>query len=117
MNDEQCRMIYQELVKILRRQEMNWVVQLVAEEISIGIIVKPNDDNLTIRELTPQEKLKILVNYIKQSVVDGVLTEDEIVRFFYSNEYFEDLDPRIEFASNIESEDSFSLRRNTNQNL
>jgi hypothetical protein len=119
MNDEQCRMIYQQLVEILRRQEMNWVVQLVAEEISTGIIVKPNDDNLTIREFTPQEKLKILVNYIKQSVVDGVLTEYEIVSFFYSNEYFEDLSPRIGFASNIDIEDEnyFYLRRDTNQNL
>ncbi|MEH1823245.1 MAG: hypothetical protein V7L31_29935 [Nostoc sp.] len=75
MNEEECQAFYQQLIRILREIEMNWVVQLATEEISIGTIVRHDTHDLAAKEYTQKERLKILISLIKQSIVDEVLIE------------------------------------------
>lgn len=108
MNEEECQEIYQDLRNMLREIDMNWVVQLATEEISTGTIFRYNSSDLAAREYTPKERLKILINLIKQSIVDKVLTEQRVVEFFTNQEYFSNLNHNIRFASDID-EDDFNI--------
>lgn len=108
MNEEECFVVYQELVNLLQNQDMNWVVRLAAEEISTGII-EQNRQYLAVREYTYKEQLKILIGLIKQSIVDTALIENKVINFFASNQYFSNLTPDVTFVSNVIDEESFSI--------
>ncbi|MFN6469780.1 MAG: hypothetical protein RMY36_008890 [Nostoc sp. SerVER01] len=105
MNEEECQATYQRLRSILLDIGLHWVVQLATEEISIGRIIRQNGDDLAAREYTPKERLKILINLIKQSIVDKVLIEERIIQFFDNNENFSNLNSNIAFASDIDEID------------
>lgn len=124
MDERECQAVYQQLVSMLREIEMNWVVQLAAEEISAGTIVRQNTSDLAVREYTPKERLKILISIIKQSIVDTTLMEESVFKFFANNEYFANLNPSLKFTSdtdevnlNINNDDSLSSRVEEANNL
>jgi hypothetical protein len=134
MDNEQCREIYQQLIRILERENLDWVIDLATEDIDSGKVLKQKQNsqenvqmslleqqenlttsvsergtNVVIREYTEKEKLRILIDIIKQTIVDTTLMESRVISFFQNSEYFMDMSAEIRFASNRQETFSLSL--------
>ena len=118
MNEQECQAAYEQLSEILRDIRMDWVVQLAAEGISTGEICSESNENtrprkntlpdIQVGEYTAKEKVKILINYIKQAIVDTRLMQKKIVNFFDNQDWFENLNPSIAFTSDTDEYSVFT---------
>lgn len=126
MTDDECRRLCQQLIKLLQRLELQWVVELFKQEINAGKLILQEEEyrqipersirdfqedvQLRIQELryieaesdssrrrqtslmaieySDSEKLKILISFVKQAVVDTTFLESEVVRYFRDDSIF-----------------------------
>lgn len=144
MTDDECRRLYEQLVKLLQLLELQWVVELSRQEISAGKLIlqqeeyrqipdrsirdSQQDRQLRIQafegtetessssrhgqispmtiEYSDSEKLKILISFIKQAVVDTTLLESEVIRYFGDDSIFVRGNSLIRFTDT--ADDAFS---------
>jgi hypothetical protein len=136
MTDEECRQLYERLTQLLQRLELNWVAELSRQETGIGKLVKQQEEyglisyrepgsrsrrrgpkSLMTVEYTEPERLRLLLTFIKQAVVDTTLLESRLVNYFGDGNLFNQETSIVRFidgeddpSPHILSRDNFEAR-------
>lgn len=111
MTEEECLILYNRLISLLRELDLNWVEELTKQEITFGKLVEQEEEyrpllyeiveeetkirsyrnkqsRLMTIEYSEAEKLKILLNFTKQAVADTALLEAKVIEYFSDSEFF-----------------------------
>lgn len=112
MTEEECSILYRRLITLLRELDLSWVEEIAKQEITFGKLVEREEEYrpLLSRERSEEEtsirsyknkqsrlmtipyseaeKLKILLNFIKQAVADTTLLEAKVIDYFSDSEVF-----------------------------
>jgi hypothetical protein len=122
MNDQECIHVFQQLIKIINDNGLGWVAEQVSEQIRIGKTIQREIETLkegkglplfstvddyssklikgprvtfpVTVEYQPNERLELLINAVRQTIVDTADMEHYLVSFLEKND---DAPARIQF--------------------
>jgi hypothetical protein len=82
MNCEECLSVYRQLIEYLRQRELDWIVTQVKQSIDEGKTIElKNQNQITIEEYTPKEKLILLIDAIERGWIDTLDMKQKIYDF------------------------------------